>query len=169
MKTEIIKQIHNTQENALVVENYPYGFRLRTQIKYWVETTNKGDRFCSVTLNPKTNKWNTPKKSTYSDVVVLTKSLENGYIDSKTWQVDYTSLEDLEKFLSFCEGFNFNDSQLKKIAIGKAVYKTREFIFIEIVPTDRDTESEEHKQEQEKVKRSIQALHNIHLRAEGVI
>ncbi len=61
----------HTEENPVVIEDYPYGFRNRTDIRYWIETTNRGDRFCSQTLNPKTNEWNKPKKSTYSDVMIL--------------------------------------------------------------------------------------------------
>ena len=59
-----------TESDPILVGNYPYG-RLRTNIRYWVETTKRGDRFCSQTLNPKTNQWNKPKKSTYCDVIHL--------------------------------------------------------------------------------------------------
>lgn len=62
----------HTEQNPLIVNDYPYGFRLRTQIKYWLETDpKKGDRFCSQTLNPKNNRWNNPKKSTYSTIGVM--------------------------------------------------------------------------------------------------
>ena len=63
-------------ENAYIVESYPYG-RLRTKAKYWIETTNRGQRIASQTLNPKTNKWNNPKKSTYSPVKALYLDLED--------------------------------------------------------------------------------------------
>jgi hypothetical protein len=53
------------------VEDYPYGFRLRTKIRYWIETTKMGDRFVSQTLNPKNGQWNKPKKSTYCKVGVM--------------------------------------------------------------------------------------------------
>ena len=29
---------HTDEKTAYVVEDYPYGFRLRTTIRYWVET-----------------------------------------------------------------------------------------------------------------------------------
>ena len=57
---------YDNENNSYLVDDYPYGFRLRTQIRYWIETTNRGDRFCSQTKNPKTGRWNKPKKSTYS-------------------------------------------------------------------------------------------------------
>lgn len=63
---------HTSFETAHKVSNYPYGFKLRTDIYFWIETTpNKGDRFCSVTVDPKTGKLNKPKKSTYSDFMYL--------------------------------------------------------------------------------------------------
>ena len=63
---------HTSQETAYVVADYPYGFRLRTSIRYWIETKNKfGQRFCSQTLNPKNGKRNKPKCSAYLAVAVL--------------------------------------------------------------------------------------------------
>lgn len=62
---------HTDETTAFVVEDYPYGFRLRTQIRYWIETTKHGDRHCAQTMNPKTGRWNKPKKSTYSAVMCL--------------------------------------------------------------------------------------------------
>ena len=44
-------------ENSVEVDNYPWGFRLKTKKRYWVETNKKGSRFMSCTLNPKNNQW----------------------------------------------------------------------------------------------------------------
>jgi hypothetical protein len=61
---------HYGVENALLVEDYPYGFKLRCKIRYWLEVNDKGTRFWSQTTNPKANcigyQWNKPKASTYS-------------------------------------------------------------------------------------------------------
>ena len=58
---------HTSFETAYKVDNYPYGFRLRTSIFYWLETDpKKGDRFCSATINPKNGQLNKQKCSTYS-------------------------------------------------------------------------------------------------------
>lgn len=73
---------HVSPETAYVVDNYPYGFRLRTQIRYWIETTKNGQRFVSQTMNPKTGAWNKPKASTYDDIKVLTLDESNGHIHS---------------------------------------------------------------------------------------
>jgi len=60
---------HTSPETAYVVEDYPYGFRLRCKIRYWIEfKAKKGFRFVSQTTNPKRpgEVWNKPKASTYS-------------------------------------------------------------------------------------------------------
>lgn len=72
---------HTSEDTAFVVEDYPYGFRLRTQIRYWIETKKgHGQRFVSQTLNPKTGKWNKPKAGTYGVLIVMTRNPENGHI-----------------------------------------------------------------------------------------
>lgn len=79
--TEKVKRItimrgHTSTDTAYVVDDYPYGFRLRCSIRYWVETAEKGakkgrQRFMSQTTNPKKpgDPWNKPKGSTYSLMV----------------------------------------------------------------------------------------------------
>jgi hypothetical protein len=79
---------HHSPETARVVDDYPYGFRLRCKIRYWVETADKGamrgkQRFVSQTTNPKVagEVWNKPKSSTYDDVVIMALGEE----DHVTW------------------------------------------------------------------------------------
>jgi len=62
-----ILQGHTSAESAYVVDDYPYGFRLRCKIRYWLEfKVGKGFRFVSQTSNPKRGDiWNKPKASTY--------------------------------------------------------------------------------------------------------
>jgi hypothetical protein len=65
---EILKG-HVSPETAYVVADYPYGFKLRCKIRYWLEFKPKlGFRFVSQTTNPKRagEHWNAPKASTYS-------------------------------------------------------------------------------------------------------
>jgi len=72
--TQIVKILngHRSFETAYKVENYPYGFRLRCTIFYWVETTKKrGDRFCTCTIDPRNGRLNKPKKSTYAPFMYL--------------------------------------------------------------------------------------------------
>ncbi len=78
---------HTSPETAYVVQDYPYGFRLRCKIRYWVETTKHGQRVVSQTTNPKVNGevWNKPKPSTYSAIRVL-------YIEDSTGHVENAAL-----------------------------------------------------------------------------
>jgi len=65
---QILKN-HTSPETAYLVEDYPYGFRLRCKIRYWLEHhPTRGTRCCSQTTNPKRpgEYWNTPKSSTYA-------------------------------------------------------------------------------------------------------
>jgi hypothetical protein len=63
---EILKG-HVSPETAYVVNDYPYGFRLRCVIRYWLDShPKKGTRLMTQTTNPKRgNTWNKPKASTY--------------------------------------------------------------------------------------------------------
>ena len=59
---------HVSPETAYVVDDYPYGFRLRCKIRYWLDSDpRKGSRLMSQTTNPKRagEVWNKPKASTY--------------------------------------------------------------------------------------------------------
>lgn len=79
---------HTSPETAYIVADYPYGFRLRTQIRYWIETkAGYGQRMVSQTRNPKTGRWNSPKAGTYSPVLALCFS-DQGHVESRglpTW------------------------------------------------------------------------------------
>jgi hypothetical protein len=60
---------HTSPETAYLVNDYPYGFRLRCKIRYWLEfKPSQGFRFVSQTTNPKRpgDIWNKPKASTYA-------------------------------------------------------------------------------------------------------
>lgn len=65
--SKTILQGHISPETAYVVEDYPYGFRLRCRIRYWLEyKPAHGVRLVSQTSNPKRGDvWNKPKASTY--------------------------------------------------------------------------------------------------------
>lgn len=65
---------HVSPETAYLVEDYPYGFRLRCQMRYWIEfKRGHGFRLMAQTSNPKRDNlvWNKPKASTYSPLMVL--------------------------------------------------------------------------------------------------
>ncbi len=65
---------HTSPETAYVVHDYPYGFKLRCKMRYWLERDAKrGYRLCTQTTNPKKagEVWNAPKKSTYTMLAIM--------------------------------------------------------------------------------------------------
>lgn len=93
---------HTSEETAYLVDDYPYGFRERTQIRYWLESKpKKGWRFVSQTKNPKTDRWNKPKASTYSEWGAVMYLDENNHVQ---WDAigPYT---DEQKILAFVRTF----------------------------------------------------------------
>lgn len=73
---------HNSPETAFVVDDYPYGFRLRCKIRYWIEfNKSHGCRMVSQTTNPKRgHAWNKPKASTYSRFGLVMVQADNGHV-----------------------------------------------------------------------------------------
>ena len=84
-------------DNAVVVEDYPWGYKLRTKRKYWIEPTKRGDRLCYQTLNPNTGKWCAVKKSTYAGIKVLYKD-EAGHVAAVSLDPAWASKEWLKEF-----------------------------------------------------------------------
>ena len=122
MSETILKPLtgHISPETAYVVD-YPYGFRLRCKIRYWLEyKASQGFRFCSQTTNPKLSYeyWNKPKYSTYIDLGVMG-------LDDKNY-VTWTGLgmyypEKLADFVTtYGDSFDENQKQVAKAM--KAAY-----------------------------------------------
>lgn len=116
--SEILKG-HNSPETAYVVNDYPYGFRLRCKIRYWLEyKANHGFRFMSQTTNPKRpgEVWNKPKASTYTHlaVMILKDANEKGirevtWTGFSSWDMDLTKLYDfMAKYSSAFEVAHVN-------------------------------------------------------------
>ena len=98
------------------IENYPYGFRLKTT-KYDSIEFRKGHGFrhVSQTINPKTNRLNKPKKSTYYHIMLLATN-EIGHVEVVTKSFyDKEDINETCKFLHEQFG-NFTDEQIKDIA-----------------------------------------------------
>lgn len=89
---------HTSADTAYVVPDYPYGFRLRCQIRYWIETTKHGQRVVSQTTNPKKpgTVWNKPKASTYSNIRILFLD-ENNYVQNNGLSF-YTTTKQIADF-----------------------------------------------------------------------
>jgi hypothetical protein len=84
---------HTSPETAYVVADYPYGFRLRCQMRHWIEyKRGHGFRHVTQTSNPKRPGlvWNKPKAGTYCPVLVLTLD-DAGHVGSHglgTWATE---------------------------------------------------------------------------------
>jgi len=53
------------------VQNYPYGFKLKTTLTDYLEfNPSKGYRHCTSTIDPRNGRQNKPKKGTYSALIV---------------------------------------------------------------------------------------------------
>jgi hypothetical protein len=95
-----IKQIVGADSlaTAYVVGNYPYGFKLKTDKYYYVDSDpKKGQRLVEVTKNPKTGLLNKPVKATYKDLVVLYLAEDTGYVTFDVLSA-YASVEQIEAF-----------------------------------------------------------------------
>ena len=156
------------EATAYVVDDYPYGFRLRTKIRYWVDTTKHGQRFCSQTLNPKTGNWNKPKKGIYIDIGFMTID-DKGHIGWTGFGAAYTNQDELDKFLEKVGTENLSEYQRNKVKWMRAIYKTREHIKVEIRPSGFLTPEEQdaRDKEQEETKRGIGKCFAYYARQEG--
>ncbi len=87
---------HTSPDSAYVVDDYPYGFRLRCKIRYWIETREGyGQRFMSQTSNPKHNdSWNKPKGGTYTTFLLMVLDDQNHCVP---YGFHYPSPEDFYK------------------------------------------------------------------------
>lgn len=158
---------HTSEETALVVGDYPYGFRLRTTIRYWIETTKNGDRFVSQTQNPKIEDrvvWNKPKKSTYVEVGAI-------FIEEGTGHVKWTGLrvhdsaEKVEHFRTITDG-NLSDAQKAKLARVIGLNKVFEKVTfkVEVNPHRTPEEQEAHEAKQAEINRQINRAAAVEVR-----
>ncbi len=76
---------HTSQETAYLVEDYPYGRRLRCKIRYWVETATKGakrgqQRMVSQSTDPRRDNevWNKPDTTSRGGYSLMTFMYVNG-------------------------------------------------------------------------------------------
>lgn len=111
---------HDCFENAYEVDNYPWGFTLKTKRKYWIETKKGfGDRFVFATLNPKNGKWCKPKAGTYEPVLVLAKN-EKDHVVTYGFGL-WRNNENIAKFLDNVDWEKLNELQKKKICETRAI------------------------------------------------
>lgn len=110
---------HTSEATAYLVDDYPYGYTLRTKIRYWLESKpKKGWRFVSQTLNPKTARWNKPKASTYAEWGGAMYLDENDHVQ---W-TGIGPYSDEQQILAFVRTFPEAETELKKVVPAKLRY-----------------------------------------------
>lgn len=122
---------YDSEENSYLVPDYPYGGK-RCRIRFWVEFggPKKGFRFCSQTENPKTLRWNAPRKGTYCPLALCLYLDENGHCVYDALSYSSSPAKILEFLKAFPQAPN-NDLRTHcllgkilsgKIANGKAIF-----------------------------------------------
>jgi hypothetical protein len=96
----VLPNTHVSPETAYVVEDYPYGFRLRCQMRYWVEFhAKKGFRLWMQSSNPKRpGTWNKPKAGTYSKFGAALYLDTEGHVKCAGLS-EYSNVEECEAFV----------------------------------------------------------------------
>ncbi len=113
---------HVSPETAYLVDDYPYGFRLRCKIRYWVEHKPKhGYRLVTQTTNPKRgDSWNKPKAGTYADLLVIYVN-ENGHV----WPAALHASSGPDKFVEFRASFpELPEAEAKALQVMEIVSRT---------------------------------------------
>jgi hypothetical protein len=118
---------HTTEDTAYIIEDYPYGFRLRCRMKVWLEhKESKGFRLVSRTTNPKLaiEKWNAPKMSTYSVLAVMGLD-EQGHVHWTGLSLyDFSKLDEFGA--KYGEHFDANQKKVFEMLVRlKAAYEKR--------------------------------------------
>jgi hypothetical protein len=120
---------HTSPETAYIVHDYPYGFKLRCQIRYWIEfKKGHGFRFVSQTSNPKRPSlvWNKPKAGIYHNgPMVMTRDPETGYINHSVRRLDsFDTANDAQFHLDAWRPYlpNFYIPELERFIIIKHEY-----------------------------------------------
>lgn len=148
-KTRI--DLPETKENAYIVDGYPWGFKLKTKQRYWVESKKGyGMRLVIQTLNPKTGKWCNPKKGTYNVVIGLFLN-EEGHV--KTWALSsggWTKEEEIKEFESFYSD-NLTDFQKRQIRYIRATNVMNDVITWTIGRKDGDDNPRQTPEEQQAI------------------
>lgn len=140
---------HTSEATAYVVDDYPYGFRLRCKIRYWLEHhKTRGFRFVSQTTNPKRpgEPWNKPKASAYSAIAGCMYLDEQGHVH---WHnvSEYTSAA---QALEYVETFPGALSEELQMLARLRVRFYRQLAAREVVPTINGVEVPEREGERER-------------------
>ena len=140
-----------TEDKPYLVNDYPYGFRLRCKIRYYVETTKRGQRFVSQTLNPKTNQWNKPKKSTYLQILLI------GLNEKNHVTYDGISMYSLEEAIKFNEKYAKFLNKYQTIELNNIIKMSEIYSKVKYTITEGERTPEED-EKQKQLNRAINIL-----------
>ena len=134
MSNKTILTGNNSFDTAYFVEDYPYGFKLRCHMKYWIESkASQGQRFVSCTTDPRQDntKWNKPKANTYSSVIIMYINHDNNDYICHAHLSDYSTNEEIDQFVAeYGEYFDeFQKAQVKKIKILRSAASKLKFTY----------------------------------------
>jgi hypothetical protein len=144
---------HEDEGSSFEQDGYPYG-RQTTLRRVWVETATKGakkaqQRFMAQTQNPKTFRWNKPKASTYSDIIIL-------YLDSNEHVklAHLSTWDSAEQIAAFVVTFGdyLTEHQRKNIRYLDAVRRVGSRITWTISEGGKETAQEHEKREKDERK-----------------
>jgi len=144
---------HDSFETGYEVSDYPWGYRMRTEVRYWIETNEThGQRFCKCTKDPRTGKWCAPKKDTYKLLIFMFLDSEE-HVQS-TGVTFYTELSYLEKVQEEQEG-KLSEYQEKKLNWLIARAKVMEHVTFSFTANPTEEEREKIRESNEKESRKI--------------
>lgn len=139
---------HTSEETAYVVKDYPWGFRMRTEQRAWIESNKNGDRFIVQTKDPRSGKWCAQKKSTYAPLKVLYLD-EQGHLQYFFLKHSADEKTILDFYEQHKENLNaFQLAQIKKLIAIRKVMKNVSFK-IENVPFNETDEQRTAREKQE--------------------
>lgn len=100
MTVTVLPNTHISPATAYVVEDHPYGFHDRCQMRYWIEfQPKKGFRLWMQSSNPKRpGTWNKPKSGTYSKFGAALYLDPEGHVKC-AGLTEYASVEECEAFV----------------------------------------------------------------------
>lgn len=163
MKGKNMNYIYNKDsfENSVEVDNYPWGFRLKTKKRYWIETNKKGSRFMSCTLNPKNNQWCKPKASIYEPVMVMTSEEKEGKTFINYIQLDmYCNNKTIVQFTKEIDVDKLPLQSQKKICLLKSKNYAWEGVEVKFVSNPSPEESKKMDENKAKVEKYMIAKAN---------
>lgn len=129
MPNTVLPNTHISADTAYVVADYPFGFKLRCTMRYWIEyKPGMGFRLVMQSSNPKRpGTWNKPKAGTYSKFGAALYLDENEHVKC-AGLTEYASVAEIEAFIErYFDGVPAAGQQVTKAwYAAKQAYEVRQ-------------------------------------------